>query len=87
MSDWKLTITDIPETYQPLVDAKDKQEKVRIFYARPGEKTHLRDVWPKQFYGLKSKYYMRAFCEKANHERTFRLDRIKDIEFPVKNNI
>ncbi|MEA1981494.1 MAG: exonuclease domain-containing protein [candidate division Zixibacteria bacterium] len=80
MNDWHQITEEIPDGFNKLLDAKNSKTKIRIFYARQGETTHLRDVWPKQFYIIKDRYYMRAYCERAKNERTFRLDRIKDFE-------
>jgi len=50
--------------------------RVEIDYNHPVKRPNIRTIVPKQVHKLGSVYYITAYCELAQAERTFRLDRI-----------
>lgn len=80
MSDWQGSASTLPDRFAPLMTACEQGKAVSIIYRRPASEPTERVVRPTNFYHLKSVYYMAAFCELVQQERTFRLDRIESFE-------
>ncbi|MBC7265446.1 MAG: WYL domain-containing protein [Coriobacteriia bacterium] len=69
------------EIYSLLADAIESSCKVRIAYLSAGEtEPRSRVVRPLELVNRNGVWYLVAFCESANGERTFRLDRIRNAE-------
>ena len=54
--------------------------RVQIRYARPDSAVTLRIIQPRWLHSRRSTTYLTAFCEMAQDERTFRLDRIIEMK-------
>jgi len=54
--------------------------RVEIHYARPDSAVTVRIIQPKWLHSRRSSTYLTAFCEMAQDERTFRLDRILEMK-------
>lgn len=78
MGDWRARNTTLPEEYSDLNHALDEKKRIRIVYATPSNEPTSRIIQPKNFYQLGQVYYIMAYCERVNDERTFRLDRIRE---------
>lgn len=76
MSHWKGNLTVLPESYADFNEAIEKKLKVEIDYAPPQKESQKRIIHPQQVYKLGSIYYISSYCELAQAERVFRLDRI-----------
>ncbi|MEW5828967.1 MAG: exonuclease domain-containing protein [Chloroflexota bacterium] len=63
-----------------LEEAFSRGRRLRITYVDGGGEQTVRQVDPLQVIGLSDYLYLRAFCHLRGEERTFRLDRILDIE-------
>lgn len=68
---------DMPTTHPELSKAIDEKLRVEIIYVHPQRGNHNRIIQPKEAHKLGSTYYVTAYCEYAQAERTFRLDRIE----------
>lgn len=79
MSDAVTDKVVLPARYSDLTFALEKQLRVEIDYYHPTRGSHIRTVRPKEVHQLGSVYYLIAFCEYAGAERTFRLDRVKEL--------
>lgn len=66
----------LPDHYIDLNNALANKHRVEIDYKHPIKGLHNRIIQPIAFHRLGSVYYIIAFCETVNAERTFRLDRI-----------
>ena len=53
--------------------------RVQIEYVANGKPPTVRIIRPHTAYCLRGKFYVTAFCERVNEERTFRLDRIQGL--------
>ncbi|MDH3936794.1 MAG: exonuclease domain-containing protein [candidate division Zixibacteria bacterium] len=80
MYDWKSTPATIPPGLEDLVLACDENRRVRIVYQGSGRPPSSRVIQPRSLHSLGSRSYVTAFCEQAEAERTFRLDRIQSCE-------
>jgi DNA polymerase III epsilon subunit family exonuclease len=80
ISTWEAMADQVPAGFEPLRDAARQNGRVEMNYGTPGTDPSSRVVQPRQFYALGSQFYMQAFCERANAERTFRLDRITEFK-------
>jgi len=75
--DWRAGKPSLPPAFEPLDRAIRDRLRVRIEYGTP---PLPRVIQPQAVYALNSKLYINAHCEKADGERTFRLDRIAAFE-------
>jgi len=78
LSSWEALADQVPSGFESLKEAAHQKCRVEMVYSTPGTEPSSRVVRPRQFYALGSQYYMQAYCERANAERTFRLDRIAE---------
>jgi len=62
-----------------LGDAIASGSRVEIRYARPDSAVTVRVIQPRWLHSRRSTTYLTAFCEMAQDERTFRLDRILEM--------
>lgn len=77
MSDWRADPGQLPEEFCELNRAVKEGLRVRISYQTPAQQVSTRIIRPQAVHVLGSRYYINAFCERAQAERTFRLDRIE----------
>jgi SpoVK/Ycf46/Vps4 family AAA+-type ATPase len=74
---------DIEPTDDPvlsvLLEHKNNQTPVEIYYAKRGEPYSRRSITPLRIYELPSHSvpYVEAYCHKQNYERVFRTDRVR----------
>jgi proteasome accessory factor C len=74
-------VVDESESVGLLRDAATDQRVVRITYRSVGkEETTERDIEPWAVFTTLGRWYVMGHCQLVNGERTFRIDRIKDIE-------
>jgi DNA polymerase-3 subunit epsilon len=71
--------TSIPEPMAALGVAVEQKLRVEIVYASMGGSVERRVIRPYLVHTRQAMLYVSAFCEKANADRTFRLDRIREI--------
>ncbi|NOY89229.1 MAG: WYL domain-containing protein [FCB group bacterium] len=83
MSHWKQNLSKLPESYADFNEAIEKKLKVEIDYDPPQKASQKRIIHPQQVYKLGSIYYISSYCELAQAERVFRLDRI--LKYKVLN--
>lgn len=76
MSDWQAETVELPLAFADLAAAMRGGKRVQIDYNHPVRNSSVRVIHPREVYKLGSIYYINAFCEFAQAERTFRLDRI-----------
>ncbi len=77
MHDCKSAPASIPPGQQDLVTACDQNRRVRIVYQGSNGSPSSRVIQPRSLHSLGNRSYVTAYCEQANAERTFRLDRIQ----------
>ncbi len=80
MQDYRSEPTVIPAGFEGLALARDEKRRVRIKYRSAGQEAAWRVVQPQSLHTLGNHLYLSAHCERANAERTFRLDRIEAYE-------
>jgi predicted DNA-binding transcriptional regulator YafY len=80
MSDWHSQPDRIPEEFQIVHEAQQSGNRLQIVYASAGKADHARTVRVRNIFQLGMKFYMNAYCERVQAERTFRLDRIRSAE-------
>lgn len=78
MSQWQGVEKPLPDQYRLIGKAIKNELSLDITYVTNGQPPHHRTIWPKRIHNLKSTFYVTAYCEYAQDERTFRLDRIQD---------
>jgi len=70
-----------PELVSELERAVRQGLKVRLrYYSFGRDRISERVVRPERVYNLEGNWYLRAFCEQAGAQRTFRLDRVERAE-------
>jgi len=77
MQQWRGEERPLPEEYQEISRAVAEGLALEIVYVANGHAPQARVIWPKRVHNLRTAFYVTAYCEKAQSERTFRLDRIK----------
>ena len=80
MQDYRSEPTVIPVGFEDLALARDEKRRVRIKYHSAGQEAAWRVVRPQALHTLGNHLYLSAHCERADAERTFRLDRIEAYE-------
>jgi len=80
MQDYRSEPTVIPVGFEDLALARDEKRRVRIKYRTAGQEAAWRVVQPQSLHALGNHLYLSAHCERADAERTFRLDRIEAYE-------
>jgi DNA polymerase III epsilon subunit-like protein len=80
MHDMKSAVALVPPGLEDLVTACDQNRRMRIIYLGSGRSPSSRVIRPRSLHSLGSRSYVTAYCEQANAERTFRLDRIQSCE-------
>ena len=77
MSQWRGDERPLPDEYLGISEAAEAGSALEIVYASNGQPPQTRVIWPRRVHNLRTVFYVTAFCEKAQAERTFRLDRIQ----------
>jgi predicted DNA-binding transcriptional regulator YafY len=77
MAQWRGDERPLPEEYREVARAVEEGRALDIVYVVNGQPPQNRIIWPKRVHNLRSVFYVTAYCEKAQAERTFRLDRIQ----------
>ncbi len=80
MQDYRSEPTVIPAGFEDLALARDEKRRVRIKYRSAGQEAAWRVIQPQSLHTLGNHLYLSAHCERADAERTFRLDRIEAYE-------
>jgi DNA polymerase III epsilon subunit family exonuclease len=80
LSQWSHDPVDLPDRFEPLQKAIADGLRIKMQYCKPATEPSWRVVRPMQVYGLTGRAYLNAWCEQANQERTFRLDRVLSFE-------
>jgi len=76
MSDWQPSEITLPGEYADIEKAIEERLTLEIDYAAEGYPPSHRTIRPLQVHVLRDRFYINAWCEKTESERTFRLDRI-----------
>jgi DNA polymerase III epsilon subunit-like protein len=77
MQQWRGDERPLPEEYRDISHAVAEGLALDIVYVTNGLPPQARTIWPKRVHNLRTVFYVTAYCEKAQSERTFRLDRIQ----------
>jgi len=77
MSQWQRDERPLPDQFRDIARAVEEERSLDIVYTSNGQPPQARTIWPKRVHNLRTVFYVTAFCEKAEAERTFRLDRIQ----------
>jgi DNA polymerase III epsilon subunit family exonuclease len=77
LSDWPGRVEELPSEFGELNRALKESLRVEIFYRSPTKPPEARIIQPRQVYLHNLTFYIGAYCEQAQAERTFRLDRIE----------
>ena len=77
MSQWRRDERPLPDQYRDIARAVEEERSLEIVYASNGQPPRPRTIWPRRVHNLRTVFYVTAFCEIAEDERTFRLDRIQ----------
>ena len=80
MEQWPGEDRPLPEQYAPIGRAVRESTALEILYSANGQPPHRRVIWPRRIHSLRSVFYVSAYCEMAEAERTFRLDRIQEFK-------
>jgi len=80
MNDWQSQPKQIPDEFKIVHEAQVSGSRLQIVYSSPDKPDHSRTVRVRNIFQLNTRFYMNAFCERVNAERTFRLDRIRSAE-------
>jgi DNA polymerase III subunit epsilon len=77
-SDGRLRDAELPEAFADITLACKEHLALDIVYAASGRPPEPRRIRPSRIFEQRSTMYIRAFCEKSQAERTFRLDRLRE---------
>jgi len=77
MQQWRGEERPLPDEYRDISRAVDEGLALDIVYVTNGQPPQARTIWPKRVHNLRTVFYVTAYCERAQSERTFRLDRIQ----------
>ena len=79
--DLKYEETDLPDEFAQINIAVRDNKKIEIDYEQPKSRsTQKRIIQPQRIHKLGANYYIEAYCETVEADRTFRLDRIKSFK-------
>lgn len=76
-SQWQGQEVRLPDHFEDITRAIEQERRLEIIYASNGRPPQKRVVHPRRVHTLRSQYYVSAYCELVEEERTFRLDRIR----------
>lgn len=77
-ADGRLREAELSEQYADITLACREHLALDIIYASAGRPPEPRRIRPLRVFEQRSTLYIRAFCEKSQAERTFRLDRLRE---------
>ncbi len=77
MSKWPGLVGQLPPEFAEMNRALENGRRVEIAYRSRGRPVESRVIRLRQVYAVGLELYINAFCERAQAERTFRLDRIE----------
>lgn len=78
LKDLKYEEAELPEEFAQINVAVRDNKKIEIDYEQPKNRTtQKRIIQPQRIHKLGANYYIEAYCETVEADRTFRLDRIK----------
>jgi len=80
LADWNREPGQFPERLADLKQAVDDRQRIVIHYRGNSQTPTRRVIRPLGTYTIGAKIYIRAHCERARAERTFRIDRIEQFE-------
>lgn len=80
MSQWQGKMEQLPDRFDAINVAIKEKRRLEIVYTSEGRPPQTRIIRPRQVHFLKTNFYITAFCELVEDERTFRLDRIKSFQ-------
>ncbi|MCP4684413.1 MAG: WYL domain-containing protein, partial [bacterium] len=75
-SQWQGEEVRLPDQFEEISRAIEQELPLEIMYASNGRPPQKRIIRPRRVHSLRAQYYIAAFCEQVEEERTFRLDRI-----------
>ncbi|MEW6049477.1 MAG: exonuclease domain-containing protein [Candidatus Zixiibacteriota bacterium] len=75
-TDGRLREAELPEQFADISLACREQLTLEIVYSSSGRPAETRRIRPLRVFEQRFAIYIRAYCEKAQAERTFRLDRL-----------
>jgi DNA polymerase-3 subunit epsilon len=76
LSQWQSDAEELPDTYSDITVAIRDKRALEIVYASSGKAPQRRVIHPAHIVMQGPVFYINAYCEMAQDERTFRLDRI-----------
>ena len=77
MSDWRTERVELPGEFADIRRALEENLPLEIVYVANGASPQARVIRPLQVHYYRDTFYLNAWCELAQAERTFRLDRIR----------
>ncbi|MBK7141214.1 MAG: WYL domain-containing protein [bacterium] len=80
LQEWRAKEIDLPAEFTDLTIAIEQKLAIEILYATENGIPQKRIIHPKQIQAKRSLYYIIAYCQTAQAERTFRLDRIQSFQ-------
>jgi DNA polymerase III epsilon subunit-like protein len=80
LSEWRGREIDLPAEFTDITVAMRHGLSLEILYASENSPPQRRIVHPRQVHARRANFYLLAYCELAQAERTFRLDRIQSFQ-------
>lgn len=80
LQEWRAKEIELPAEFTDISLAIEQKLAIEILYATENGLPQKRIIHPKQIQAKRSLYYIIAYCQTAQAERTFRLDRIQSFQ-------
>lgn len=80
LRDWRAKDVELPAEFTDIALAIEQKLPIEILYATENGLPQRRIIHPKQIQAKRSQFYIIAYCQTAQAERTFRLDRIQSFQ-------
>lgn len=80
LTEWRAKEIDLPSEFTDITLAIEKKLAIEMLYATENGMPQRRIVHPKQIQAHRAYFYLVAYCQTAQAERTFRLDRIQSFQ-------